>query len=478
MWITRLGLAALAAATLIAPGAPAARAAPDPANGLRQDSGAAGCLSPALPACATAPYDWLDLASGLAVSSQRAFITSRNADRIVTASRDVTTGALTAVDEPTSCVAANPEPGCQDGHDLLGPTDVALDPSREFAYVSSQRSDSLTSFTVVDGQLHQLGSTGCSRYRGSEFGDGLCQEAGASMLMPADVEVSPDGRDVYVAARGSLGFDGEALESKPEAINVFGRNPATGAIAKLGGTQGCLSSNGKSGCLDADQIIGLRQTIATPDGRHLIALARGSVAVTTFARSPGTGALSQLESSVRHCASEDGSDGQCLKVPQLRGLGRLAVSPDSRSLYVTVRPDAQHAAVVHLRRDPVTGKLSKPSGALCFGDVAGCDPAGPLPLGGDVAVTGDGAAAYVSGASGITAFARSSSGELQTLAGQSGCIAEMPLGTLGCLAGRGVGGDARLAMGPEAHRVQSLGSWGAHEGVANLRRKLPPHKGS
>ena len=44
------------------------------------------------------------------------------------------------------------------------------------------------------------------------------------------IAISPDGRDVYVASGGS------------DAIAVFARNPATGALTQLSGKRGCVAA--------------------------------------------------------------------------------------------------------------------------------------------------------------------------------------------------------------------------------------------
>ncbi|HTU16095.1 MAG TPA: hypothetical protein VMF31_12950 [Solirubrobacterales bacterium] len=466
----RLGrLAALAVCSIFLPlwMSGAAEALPV-GNGLSQPSGEAGCISADQPDCAEAPQSWFDLSRGIAVGANRVLVASGNGDRVVSLDRNQATGALTASNDAGDCVAVHPVPDCQDGHDLGSPADIELDKSGKFAYAVASKADSLITFKWVGGKLTQLAEAGCSAFRGDDFNDGSCQEGGVSMIRARDVALSPDQQNIYVAAEGGGG------ENQPEAINVFSRNVSTGTIGKLPGTAGCHSSNGQAGCEDADGIIGLRQIEVSPDGGNLYALSSESDAITTFARGAG-GAITQKTNNVAYCVSADGSDGDCVKVPQLEWANSMYLSRDGRSIYISaVRQNGFNeppsGALVHLRRDPATGKLSKPAiGPLCWGDLSGCSPAFGR-FGGQAVESPDGRSLYVSGVVGITAYSRDTNGVIVPLKGEGSCLFEAPF-VAGCSKARIVSFYPELELSPAADRLYTLGiSAQGLEAIGNLKR--------
>jgi 6-phosphogluconolactonase (cycloisomerase 2 family) len=135
------------------------------------------------------------------------------------------------------------------------------------------------------------------------------------LVFAADVEVSPDGRNIYVAAIG-------------ESLAVFGRSAETGELTWLE----CFRE-------DAQGVTGLAYptcvAVATNGGDVFVAskggLDRGAVA--RFRRDPTDGRLTFLG------AFKDG-DGGC---DSLSGCTWLAVSPDGRHLYTT---SSEHAVGV------------------------------------------------------------------------------------------------------------------------------------
>ena len=99
-----------------------------------------------------------------------------------------------------------------------------------------------------------------------------------------DVAISADGRNVYVAARVS------------SAVATFARDPATGALAQLGGENGCIAQGGVDGCRPSTSpsLRGARGVAVSPDGRNVYAGAFSASALSIFRRKPGTGALRRL----------------------------------------------------------------------------------------------------------------------------------------------------------------------------------------
>ncbi|MEM7586556.1 MAG: beta-propeller fold lactonase family protein [Acidobacteriota bacterium] len=189
--------------------------------------------------------------------------------------RDLATGLLT-------------EPERFDFEELTGGDGLAVSPDGRFLYAADGNAIGVLERNVATGGLSWVGRT-------LELGVG-------------DVAVSPDGRHL-LATRGGIGIT--------EAVVVFERDDATGALTLL-----AEYVNGEAGIAGLG---GLRTLAVSPDGRKVHALGRTDNALVTFTRNPSSGLLT-FEG-----ASFDGVDG-------VDGIGfpwALAVSPDSRNVYVT-----------------------------------------------------------------------------------------------------------------------------------------------
>jgi DNA-binding beta-propeller fold protein YncE len=113
-----------------------------------------------------------------------------------------------------SCVAQAAVSGCAvAGAAFGGASDVAVSSDGRFAYVAAFNADALV---VMD----RSPATGALVFRScvSQSGAGGCVAARA-MDGPSDVELTPDGTQVYLATRGA-------------GLAVFDRNAATGALTQ------------------------------------------------------------------------------------------------------------------------------------------------------------------------------------------------------------------------------------------------------
>jgi DNA-binding beta-propeller fold protein YncE len=112
----------------------------------------------------------------------------------------------------------------------------------------------------------------------SETGDaGACAD-GTALQTPFAIAASPDGLSVYVGVDTS------------DAIAIFDRDPASGAITQKPGADGCWSETGASGCADGVALDFPRTVAVSPDGRNVYVAAFSSNAVAVFERDPLTGA--------------------------------------------------------------------------------------------------------------------------------------------------------------------------------------------
>lgn len=251
------------------------------------------------------------------------------------------------------------------------------------------------------GQLP--GHSGCTAEHGGGSSD--CAD-GYALRGANDVAVSPDGANVYVASRvpmfgvsifGGLasfsrsgddgtvkedaclssdrttGVDGTAgvcaatpaldgatgVAISPDGKNVyavsfdgnslstFARDPDTGALTDLG----CLQTPSRGRCGWGRALLGADSVLVTADGRNVYVASRFGNAVDVFARDADTGALSELG-----CVSNDSTDGVCEYGMAMQAPTALTASPDGKFVYVGA---ASSSAIDVLARDAGTGALTQ-----------------------------------------------------------------------------------------------------------------------
>jgi DNA-binding beta-propeller fold protein YncE len=142
----------------------------------------------------------------------------------------------------------------------------------------------------------------------------------------AGVAVSGDGASVYVASQLS------------DAVAVFDRDPAAGALSQKAGAAACVSETGTGPCRDGRALDGAIGIAVSPDGRTVYVASTASDAIAIFTRRR-TGGLRQLRGSAG-CVSETGR-GPCRDGVALDFARDLALSPDGKSVYIaSARSDA------------------------------------------------------------------------------------------------------------------------------------------
>jgi DNA-binding beta-propeller fold protein YncE len=236
------------------------------------------------------------------------------------------------------------------------------------------------------------------------------------------VAVSPDGRNVYVAAANA------------DAIVVFTRDARTGALTQPDGAAGCIALGGADGCASATTLDGPNSVVVSPDGATVYATARDSNAIVAFARDASTGALTQAG-----CVATGGGD--CAPGRGLRGADAVAVSPDGTSVYVGA---FDGNAVASFTRDPATGALTQ-TGCLATETTEGCTY--DMLLGGveGITVSPDGSSVYAAAAlaSTIVGYNRAADGTLTP----NGCVTAS--GAPGCGPARSMGGPNAVVVSPD-----------------------------
>ncbi len=177
---------------------------------------------------------------------------------------------------------------------------------------------------------------------------------------PASLAFSPDGRFVYVAARGDA------------AVSTFVRN-GNGSLS----FQGCLTGGISGFVVGLESVCtqvapgnshgsglrGVNRIVLSPDGTSLYASSPKTSSVTEFRRDPASGEL-----VYSGCISGEsrglGPGNPCRAIPTAQEAGfdsgmwlieRMAISRDGRSLYGAARGDD---AIAAFNRDPATGALT------------------------------------------------------------------------------------------------------------------------
>ncbi len=254
------------------------------------------------------------------------------------------------------------------------------------------------------------------------------------------VAISPDGRNLYVAA------------SRSDAIAVFRRNARTGRLTQRSGTAGCIAAGGAGGCAEARALNGPNSVAVSSDGKNVYATSLVSDSVTIFRRKPSTGALKQAP-GVSGCISGLAIPG-CAAGRALDGPDVVTVSPDGDSVYVGA---FFGNAVAAFARDASTGALNQPSdttGCTTNAPTDGCATGLALAAPEGMAISADGNNVYVASAvsNAVGIFTRNpSTGALTQPTDGTGCIVNSPLS--GCTTGTQLGGANAVAVSADDDNV-------------------------
>jgi 6-phosphogluconolactonase (cycloisomerase 2 family) len=255
---------------------------------LRQLAGSAGCVvDAAREGCAAGRR--LAAARALAVSRDGRFVYVAGgvSDAVSVFARVSGTGALRQLPGGRGCVGEPASRGCARGRGLRVARNVTLSPDERFVYVTAAGSEAVAAFARSSrtGALRQLrGRAGCLQPRG---GDG-CGRARA-LANAHELALSADGRFAYVASTGSNG------------VAILRRSPVTGALSPVPGRGGCVEEGGGAdGCARGRALRGAHSVALSRDGRLLYVAGNASDAIAVFARDPASGALRQL-AGVRGC---------------------------------------------------------------------------------------------------------------------------------------------------------------------------------
>jgi DNA-binding beta-propeller fold protein YncE len=202
---------------------------------------------------------------------------------------------------------------------------------------------------------------------------------------------SPDGKDVYVAA------------STSNAIAVFKRDASTGELTQGAGTAGCIAARGASGCAQALGLGGPNSVAVSADGKNVYATSLESNALDIFRRNPATGALSQATGG-NGCIANVATSG-CALGRALAGPDIVTVSPDGHSVYATAFASGAIGVFNRASQSGALIQKPRRPGCLTTGFTPDCTPARTLLGVSSAVVSPDGrylyAAAFASSALGV-----------------------------------------------------------------------------
>jgi DNA-binding beta-propeller fold protein YncE len=349
-------------------------------------------------------------------------------------------GTLTTLQGTQRCftVDGNSSQGtatCGVARGLAGAESVTVSPDGKVVYVDSysygsgsEAGISVFSRDPATGALTQLsGTAGCLTTDGaSTAGAGTCQIA-RGLGEPGDgrdLAITPDGRWAYLAAQG----DGTSPQDGGGVL-IFKRDPNTGALTQLPGTEGCITTLGASqagsGTCQSDGTLD-RPTGVTvsSDGAFVYVTDYGApYRLHVFARNAQTGALTDVQ-----CLADSPAPGGCTAGRVLGDSQSLAITPNGKYAYSGDFFDG----ISIFDRNPVTGLLTQKTGtAGCITDNGNDDTStatcatgrvvgGAYPL----SISPDGQTLYVPAYrdDGLSIFHINSDGSLTQLTGTAGCI--------------------------------------------------------
>ncbi|MCB0036516.1 MAG: beta-propeller fold lactonase family protein, partial [Anaerolineales bacterium] len=171
---------------------------------------------------------------------------------------------------------------------------------------------------------------------------------------PSYLAVSPDGRNVYVAAYNS------------DAVVIFTRDTDSGELTFLGSVQEGHGYNCPFIGPCANQIDGLdgaHTVVVSPDGQHVYISGDLDDALVVLSRNADTGDLRTFFTGVNHVATYKGTN-------YLDGARGMAISADGLSLYLAA---LQSDKIAVFKRDGATGTLTLEQ-EVTEGDLIGINP--------------------------------------------------------------------------------------------------------
>ncbi|MDX6609415.1 MAG: hypothetical protein QOF85_1340 [Solirubrobacterales bacterium] len=377
-------------------------------------------------------------AIALSPDGKNVYVASSKSDAIAIFKRNARTGILSQAKGAAGCIAAKGAVHCATAIALDGPNSLAVSPDGRNVYATSRASNSISVFqrNQSTGALTQLpASAGCI----AGVPVPICA-AGRALVGPDVVIVSPKGENVYVGS-----FFGNA-------VAVFDRDPASGALTQPGDSTGCIAE-AIGGCALGFALGAPEGMAISGDGASVYVASALSNAVVTLARDQSTGNLAQATDG-SGCIANSALTG-CTAGVQLSGANAVAFNPGG-DVYVT---SLFSNSVTAFTRSRTSGGLTQKegtAGCLVWLRAVGCSFGRALRAPEGLAISPDGSSVYVA------AFANSAidvldrgkkAGKVTQKPGRRGCLA--PQSVPGCTRARALRGVSSIALSPDGRHLYS-----------------------
>ena len=376
-------------------------------------------------------------AIALSPDDRNVYVASSSSDAVAIFKRDAGNGTLAQAKGNAGCVGAKGANGCAAAVGLDGPNSVALSPDGRNVYVTSRDANTITTFSRnrSTGALTQLpGAAGC--VSGLPLPD--CA-TGRALVGPDVVIVSPEGNSVYVGS-----FFGNA-------VAVFSRDSATGALTQMPEANGCIAE-AIAGCA-AGIALGAPEGLAiSNDGTSVYVASALSNAVAVLSRDPATGTLAQA-SGGSGCIVDVALSG-CTTGVQLSGANAVAVSPRGAGVYATSLSSNSVTAFTPAATGTGLTQKEGTAGCLVFLRAVGCSFGRAMIAPEGLALSPDGTSVYVAafktGALDVLDRGRGK-GAVAQKPGRAGCLA--PKSVSGCTRARALRGVSSVAVSADGRNV-------------------------
>jgi DNA-binding beta-propeller fold protein YncE len=352
-----------------------------------------GCITAGTESCApaNATTEAIAMSSPAAIAispdGANAYVVTQGTNSLVEFSRNQETGLLTE----TGCISReDTECAVHNAGGLHSPYGIAVSPDGKNVYTAAYSDEAIAEFSrnTATGALTQLSGANNCVTSGSTGLTGCNTEKALGLERAIGVIVSPDGKNVYVAAGATNGKG---------AIVAFERDAAEeGALKQLPGTEGCISTF-NTNCAPGIAIDGPESLVISPDGRNVYANSSQNNAVLELRREP-SGALTQLEEP-NACAMNAPAEAGCSPARGLeRALG-VAISPGGESVYVSSAFEDDEAAFGRNAETGALTPLAAPYECLGKAPYTKCETTGVKGIAGArrVTVSSDGKNVYVAG---------------------------------------------------------------------------------
>ena len=374
------------------------------------------------------------------------------------------TGSLAQLASPNSCIEwPQASAGCpKTGDGLDDSIDLAESPvvpgsDVQNVYVLGFNDAAIAEFQRnADGSLTQLtGTNACIADTTAPFNGSCVNDVATGLVRPKAILVSPDGKNVYVAATDSAGYG---------TIAEFARN-ADGSLTQLASPDDCIAetiTSGPPSPCGAQTGHGIAQPTGlaiSPDGKYVYAIDQVGQDIAVFARA-ADGSLSE-PNGANSCV-QDATDGGTECSGTATGLGRVdavVISPDGNNLYTGSGQSPGTIAEFARNEDGSLTQLATPNNCIQEQDgstTCGTETGVGIGEVASLAVSPDGTSLYATSfgpAGAVAEFARNADGSLTQLGNGNDCIAEQGSST-GCSGqGNGLDGAEGVAVSPDGADV-------------------------